>query len=55
MANLAKAALLGLALIAPSIGSAQDLFAREQTAADVDDVYFIAQLRVDDVDAFQTE
>ena len=55
MVKLTKAALLGLALVAPSIGSAQDLFAREQTAADMDDVYFIAQLKVDDMEAFQTE
>jgi len=35
--------------------NAQELFAREQTAADLDDVYFIAQLQVDDMDAFQPQ
>ena len=49
------ASLLGLALLMPSLSAAQDLFARQQTAADMDDVYFIAQLKVDDMEAFQTE
>ena len=56
MARMTKAAaLLGFALALPTTGSAQELFAREQTAADLDDVYFIAQLKVDDMEAFQTE
>ncbi len=56
MTRLTKiAALLSFALALPTTGSAQDLFAREQTAADLDDVYFIAQLQVDDMQAFQTE
>ena len=49
--------LAALALAAPVLGGAaqaQDLFARAQTAADADDVYFIAQLQVDDMEAFQT-
>lgn len=49
------ASLLGLALLMPSLSAAQDLFSRQQTAADLDDVYFIAQLKVDDMEAFQTE
>ncbi|MEM1372701.1 MAG: DUF1330 domain-containing protein [Pseudomonadota bacterium] len=49
------AALLSLALAMPSPGTAQELFARQQTAADMDDVYFIAQLKVDDMEAFQSE
>ena len=56
MARMTKAAaLFGFALALPTTGSAQELFAREQTAADLDDVYFIAQLKVDDMEAFQTE
>lgn len=51
----AAAALLSLALAMPATGSAQELFAREQTPADMDDVYFIAQLKVEDMEAFQTD
>ena len=45
-------AALALALAAGG-AQAQDLFARAQTAADQDDVYFIAQLQVDDMEGFQ--
>ncbi|MDJ0685591.1 MAG: DUF1330 domain-containing protein [Alphaproteobacteria bacterium] len=55
MKKIALSILLALSTVAPSTGSAQDLFAREQTAADLDDVYFIAQLKVDDMEAFQNE
>lgn len=39
----------------PAVTSAQELFAREVTAPDSDDVYFIAQLKVDDMEAFQSQ
>jgi len=55
MKALAFSSLLALSLVLPTSGTAQDLFAREQSAADLDDVYFIAQLKVDDMEAFQTE
>lgn len=56
MTKMTKAAaLLSLALAFPTIAASQELFAREQTAADLADVYFIAQLKVDDMEAFQTE
>ena len=55
MKTLAISSLLALTMAVPTSGVAQELFAREQTAADLDDVYFIAQLRVDDMEAFQTE
>lgn len=48
---LAAALLCGAAL---TTAHAQDLFAKPQTAADKDDVYFIAQLKVDDMEAFQS-
>ena len=51
---LAATALATAALAA--CASAQDappLFAKPQTAADADDVYFLAQLKVDDMEAFQ--
>lgn len=46
-------AVCALVLSAPV--HAQELFTRAQTAADLDDVYFIAQLQVDDMEAFQTQ
>ena len=55
MKRLAFSAIVSIVAAWPSFGVAQDLFAREQTAADQDDVYFIAQLKVDDIEAFQTE
>lgn len=55
MKTLALSSLIALSIAIPSTGAAQELFAREQTAADLDDVYFIAQLKVDDMEAFQTE
>ncbi|MEL7098737.1 MAG: DUF1330 domain-containing protein [Pseudomonadota bacterium] len=53
--RISLAAATALALVWPSLGVAQELFARAQTAADQDDVYFIAQLKVDDMATFQTE
>lgn len=34
---------------------AADLFARPQTAAQTDDVYFLAQIQVDDMETFQSK
>ncbi|WP_299603337.1 DUF1330 domain-containing protein [uncultured Tateyamaria sp.] len=55
MKRIILTALVSLAVALPSSSIAQDLFARVQTAADQDDVYFIAQLKVDDMEAFQSE
>ncbi len=43
------------ALVLSGSVQAQELFSRAQTVADLDDVYFIAQLQVDDMEAFQTQ
>lgn len=55
MNRFVLSALFAASTLFPSYGATQDLFARAQTAADLDDVYFIAQLKVDDMEAFQTE
>ena len=52
MTRILAAAIL--AAVASTAAQAQDLFAKPQTAADQDDVYFIAQLKVDDMEAFQS-
>lgn len=43
------------ALVLSGSVQAQELFSRAQTVADLDDVYFIAQLQVDDMEVFQTQ
>ena len=50
-AALATVALSGTA----TAENVPPLFAKAQTAADMDDVYFLAQLGVDDMEAFQRD
>lgn len=47
-----KMAALSLAMAWPMASYADNIFARSQTAAEPDDVYFIAQIQVDDMEAF---
>lgn len=47
-----KVLTLSLAVAWPMEGFADNIFARSQTAAEPDDIYFIAQIQVEDMEAF---